>query len=128
MIVNILEDVLIKLESKYGTSNISEWQFPIYTLTQTIPIFDEIGSLKSPEKFGWDYIPYMNRGTYNQIVEMLNLKLGSESDPPIGINVLPCGQSGFVKYPNIISPHAYDQLDLYLNWQFKPMLFNLSST
>jgi len=127
MIVNVLEDVLIKLESKYGTSNVSEWLFPIYTLTQTIPIFDEIGSLKSPEKLGWDYIPYMNRGTYNQIVEMPYLKLGSESDPPIGINVLPCGQSGFVKYPDIVSPHAYDQLDLYLDWQFKPMLFNLTS-
>ena len=127
MIINVLEDVLITLESKYGTSNVSEWLFPTYKLTENTPIFDEIGNLKSPEKLGWDYIPYMNRGTYNQIAEMLNLKCSSESDPPVAINVLPCGQSGFVKYPDIVSPHAYDQLDLYLNWEFKPMLFNLSS-
>ena len=127
MIINVLEDVLIKLENEYETSNISKWLFPIYYLTEYTPIFDEIGCLESPEKLGY-YLPYMNRGTYNQIAELPNWEWSNESDPPIGINVLPCGQSGFVKYPDIISPHAYDQLDLYLNWEFKPMLFNLSST
>ena len=133
MIINVLDDTIISLESEYGTSNVSEWLSPIYNLTDSYqfkksPIFDEIGSLKSPEKLGWDYIPLMDRGTYNQIAEMPNWEWSNTSDPPIGINVLPCGQSGFVKYPDIISPHAYDQLDLYLNWEFKPMLFNLSST
>jgi len=133
MIINVLEDTIISLENEYGTSNVSEWLSPIYNLTDSYqlkntPIFDEIGSLKSPEKLGWDYIPYMDRGTYNFISEMPNWERSTTSDPPIGINVLPCGQSGFVKYPDIISPHAYDQLDLYLNWEFKPMLFNLSST
>ncbi|KYK31151.1 MAG: hypothetical protein AYK22_08215 [Thermoplasmatales archaeon SG8-52-3] len=127
MIINVLENVLIKLKDGYGTSNVSEWLFPIYYLTEYTPIFDEIGSLKSPEKLGY-YLPLMNRGTYNQIVEMPNWEWSNTSDPPIGINVLPCGQSGFVKYPDIISPHAYDQLDLYLNWEFKSMLFNLTST
>jgi len=133
MIINVLEDTLIALESKYGTSNVSEWLSPIFNLTdqyqlKNTPIFDEMGSLKSPEKIGWDYIPFMDRGTYNQILEMPNWGWSNTSDSPIGISVLPCGQSGFVKYPDTPSPHAYDQLDLYLNWQFKPMLFNLSST
>jgi len=133
MIINVLEDTLISLESEFGTSNVSEWLTPILNLTdgygfKSTPIFNEIGSLKSPEKIGWEYIPYMDRGTYNQIAEMPNWEWSNASDPPIGINVLPCGQSGFVQYPDTPSPHAYDQLDLYLNWQFKPMLFNLSSS
>jgi penicillin amidase len=125
-IIKALQDVLITLENRYGTNNISMWLFADWMLTPNNPIFDEIGNLKSPEKLGY-HLPYMNRGTYNQITEMPNWNWSNESDYPIGANVLPCGQSGFVKYPNIISPHAYDQLDLYLNWQFKPMLFNLSS-
>jgi len=125
MIINALDDALITLENKFGTSNISEWLDPVLPLTENIPIFNELGSLKSPEKLGYN-LPYMDRGTYNQIAEMPSWKWSSASAPPIGINVLPCGQSGFVKYPDIISPHAYDQLDLYLNWEFKPMLYNLS--
>ena len=126
MIIDVLEEVLIALETQFGTSNVSEWLSPIAPLTENNPIFAEIGNLKSPEKIGYN-LPYMNRGTYNQIAELPNWEWSNESNPPIGRSVLPCGQSGFVKYPDIISPHAYDQLDLYLNWEFKPMLFNISS-
>jgi penicillin amidase len=126
MIINALNDTLVILENKYGTSNVSMWLKPDWMMTYNDPIFTEIGDLKSPEKLGY-HLPQMMRGTYNQIAEMPNWDWCDSSDPPIGVNVLPCGQSGFVQYPDIPSPHAYDQLDLYLNWQFKPMLFNLSS-
>ncbi len=125
MIINVLNDTLIILENKYGTNNVSMWLQPDWMLTYNDPIFTEVGNLQSPEKLGY-HLPYMDRGTYNQIIEMPNIAKNDPSDPPIGVNVLPCGQSGFVKYPDTPSPHAYDQLDLYLDWQFKPMLFNLS--
>jgi len=125
LIVNALKDACITLETQYATSNVSQWLSEIMWLTINDPVFTEVGDLQSPEKLGY-VLPFMNRGTYNQIVDMPNWAWSNESDPPIGVNVLPCGQSGFVKYPDIPSPHAYDQLDLYLNWQFKPMLYNLS--
>jgi len=56
---------------------------------------------------GEDPIPYSNRGTYIQIVEML-------LDGPKGRNVLPPGvaESG---------PHSKDQADLSRAWVYKPM-------
>jgi len=52
-------------------------------------------------------IPYSNRGTYIQVVELL-------PDGPIGRNVLPPGvaQTG---------PHSRDQVPLSRAWTFKPM-------
>jgi len=110
-IIIALENTLSSLEDEFGTSNISQWLTPV-----EIDYFSEIGALPSPE------MPYMNRGTYNQVAEMPQYSSKS-SDSSIAYNVLPSGQSGFVDslgQPNI---HAYDQLDLYINWQFKPMLF-----
>ncbi|KYK29808.1 hypothetical protein AYK20_00300 [Thermoplasmatales archaeon SG8-52-1] len=114
-IVNALDNTLTKLESDFGTDNISEWLSPV-----KIRYFSEVGALPSPN------MPNMDRGTYNQIAEMPLWDFNSISDPPIAFNVLPPGQNGFVNYYGQPKPHAYDQLDLYINWQFKPMLFNLS--
>jgi hypothetical protein len=61
--------------------------------------------------------PYMNRGTYNQIAEMLAEGL------PNAKNVIPPGQSGFVAFPGIANPHVFDQVALYASWTYKPMLF-----
>jgi len=114
-IISALENALTSLENEFGTNNISQWLTPV-----EIVHFSEIGALISPE------MPYMNRGTYNQIAEMPRYIINL-SYSPIACNVLPPGQSGFVDnlgQPNI---HAYDQLDLYINWQFKPILFNLDN-
>ncbi|MDH7506339.1 MAG: penicillin acylase family protein [Candidatus Thermoplasmatota archaeon] len=114
-IIIALKNTLELLENQFGTDNISQWLTPV-----EMNHFKEIGALPSPE------MPNMNRGTYNQIAEMPNYNLNSFFSP-IAYNVLPPGQNGFVNYlgePNI---HAYDQLNLYVNWQFKPMLFTLNS-
>jgi len=114
-IITALENTLTLLEDEFGTDNISQWLTPV-----EMDDFSEIGALSSPE------MPYMNRGTYNQIAEMPQYSINS-SYSTIAYNVLPPGQSGFVDnlgQPNI---HAYDQLDLYINWQFKPMLFILDN-
>jgi penicillin amidase len=114
-IVNALENALILLESEYETDNISEWLTPV-----KIKYFSEVGALQSPN------MPDMDRGTYNQVAEMPLWKLKNQYEQPYAYNVLPPGQNGFVDYYGQPNPHAYDQLDLYINWQFKPMLFNLS--
>lgn len=62
---------------------------------------------------GVEPIIYMNRGTYNQIVEFN--KKGSRS-----VNILPPGQSG-----NPLSAHFDDQRLLYANWQYKPMVLDI---
>ncbi len=59
----------------------------------------------------------MNRGTYNQIAEMLADGL------PNAKNVIPPGQSGMVAYPGIPDPHVADQVALYASWTYKPLLF-----
>jgi len=69
---------------------------------------------------GDDIHPYMNRGTYNQIAEML------AADLPNAVNVIPPGQSGFVGIVSMTpvpSPHVGDQVELYATWTYKPMLF-----
>lgn len=111
-IITALENALMSLENKFGTNNISQWVTPV-----EIKHFSEIGALSSPQ------MPSMNRGTYNQIAEMPNYSLNSFFSP-IAYNVLPPGQNGFVNYLGEPNVHAYDQLDLYINWQFKPMVFN----
>jgi penicillin amidase len=113
-IITALENTLVLLENQYGTDNISQWLTPV-----EIKHFSEIGALTSPE------MPSMNRGTYNQIAEMPRYGIGP-SYSPIAYNVLPPGQSGFVDNLGQPNTHAYDQLNLYINWQFKPMLFILN--
>lgn len=115
IIVNALENSISKLENKYGTNDVQEW------LTEVdMDGFSELGALSSSE------MPSMNRGTYNQIAE-IPLINNKKSTTPFAYNILPPGQSGFVQYPDIPSPHAYDQMQLYIDWEFKPMLFNHSA-
>jgi hypothetical protein len=62
--------------------------------------------------------PYMNRGTYNQIVEMRG-----GGSLPNAMNVIPPGQSGLVLLPGIANPHVADQVALYASWTYKPIRF-----
>jgi penicillin G amidase len=39
--------------------------------------------------------------------------------------VIPPGQSGFIDLAGRESPHYEDQLDLYVDWGFKPMPLTL---
>jgi len=112
-IVLALENALSALEYEFGTENISQWLTPV-----KIKHFSEVGALSSPE------MPNMDRGTYNQVAEMPLWYDNLMSEPSIAFNVLPPGQNGFVNYSGNPNSHAYDQLDLYINWQFKPMLFS----
>jgi len=114
-IVNALHDALTTLSARFGTTNISAWLSPVSMVD-----FTELGALSSP------VMPYMNRGTYNQIAELPRWLNSTNSTPPIAANVLPPGQSGFVDSFGTPNPHAYDQFNLYTSWQFKPMLFTIN--
>jgi len=106
LIVDALKDALDDLGTEYGSSDMSTWLTPV-----RMQDYDPLGALP-----GQDLHPYLNRGTYNQIAEMLAAGL------PNAMNVIPPGQSGF-QAGLVPSPHAFDQVQLYATWTYKPMLF-----
>jgi penicillin amidase len=108
LIINALGDAVDELIAEYG-ADMSTWLTPVQMQS-----YDVQGGL--PQAFEH---PRMNRGTYNQIVEM--------STPQQAENVIPPGTSGFLEYPGIPSPYAYDQVALYASWTYKPMLFALAA-
>ena len=57
------------------------------------------------------HIPWARRGTYMQVVELSYPVIRSR-------NILPPGQS---EKPD--SPHYSDQLEMYKNWEYKPMRY-----
>jgi penicillin amidase len=113
VIERALKKALAELKTSYG-SDISTWLTPVRKT-----IFSPLGALNQPPNLL--RMHYMNRGTYNHIVEMPRFPWLWK--PPHAVNVIPPGQSGFVRFPGVPSPHAYDQLPLYETWTYKPMLF-----
>jgi penicillin amidase len=107
IIVNALKDALNDLKAQYGSSDMATWLTAV-----RMQNYDAQGALP-----GGKIHPYMNRGTYNQIAEMVADGL------PVAKNVIPPGQSGLVAYLGIANPHVADQVALYASWTYKPMLF-----
>ena len=110
MIEDALTEAVDYLTAEYS-ADMSTWLTPV-----RMQNYDETGFLPGDELH-----PYMNRGTYNQIAEMV------AGGVPDAMNVIPPGQSGFVQYPGIPTAHAYDQVPLYASWTYKPMLFTLAA-
>jgi penicillin amidase len=113
-----LKTALEELDSEKGT-DMTTWLTPVIKWTP-----DRLGAVPV------QVMPYMNRGTYNQIVEMPRKRWWQwfYSPAPYAFNVIPPGQSGFVHSVDgvpTISPHAYDQLALYETWTYKPMRYDL---
>jgi hypothetical protein len=110
LIVGVLKEALKDLKETRG-KDMSTWLTLVHTVT-----FDQMGALPAPTMHA------MNRGTYNQIVEMPS----HPGTPPHAVNVIPPGQSGFMSLVDGVptpSPHAYDQLLLYETWTYKPMRY-----
>ncbi len=108
LIIEALEEAVDELTAEYG-ADMSTWLTPV-----RMQNYDETGGLP-----GADLHPYMNRGTYNHIAEM--------STPQVAVNVIPPGTSGLLVYPGVPNAHAYDQVELYASWTYKPMLFTLGA-
>ncbi|MFC1911515.1 penicillin acylase family protein [Chloroflexota bacterium] len=107
LVINALNDALDDLEIEYGSGDMATWLTPV-----RMQNYDAQGALP-----GGGIHPYMNRGTYNQIAEMVADGL------PNAKNVIPPGQSGLVLLPGVPSPYVADQVPLYASWTYKPMLF-----
>lgn len=104
VIIRVLKWAIGNLTEELGP-DMATWLTPVRRIW-----FRQQGALPGP------LMHYMNRGTYNQIVEMPTSAL------PHAENVLPPGQSGFMNYL-FQYKHTYDQLALYENWMYKPVLF-----
>jgi len=109
--INALKDAIDDLETEYGSSDMATWLTPV-----RMQNYDAQGALP-----GGKIHPYMNRGTYNQIAEMVADGL------PNAKNVIPPGQSGLVLLPGVANPHVADQVALYASWTYKPMFFTRES-
>lgn len=93
-----LDAATAALTTRYGSADPSTWLTPDITIT-----WSQLGAAPVPAT------PWMNRGTYNQIVSLLPGHIQGE-------NVVAPGQSGDLR-----SPHFADQLHLYATWTYKPM-------
>jgi penicillin amidase len=90
-------------------NNPAAWTGPRGTINFNHPIIGNVGT-----------IPNSNRATYGQIVVLSRPKITGES-------IFTLGQSGFVHLvpPTgfALDPHFRDQLELFRNFQYKPMRF-----
>jgi penicillin amidase len=60
--------------------------------------------------------PYVDRGKENHLVTL-------KSGGMIAENITSPGNSGFIRSDGTLSPHFYDQVDMFLDFTNKPMLF-----
>ena len=91
---------LDRVTADYRTGDTAAWLTSVATIT-----WAPLGAASVPTT------PFMNRGTYNQIIAL---------GPDIrGENVVAPGQSGDPR-----NSHFADQLTLYANWQYKKMHLN----
>ncbi len=91
---------LDELTATFGTADMEAWQAP------------QAGIVWRPGGIGTvASTPWMNRGTYNQIVHL------GHGARLTAMNVVAPGQSGDFR-----SPHFADQLPLYTSWRYKKML------
>jgi penicillin amidase len=97
---------LADLESELG-SDPSAWVRPRPVTTFDHPVVGRVGT-----------IPTSNRATYGQIVVLDPERITSE-------NIFTLGQSGFIQLVPpagfALDPHFRDQLELYRNFEYKPM-------
>ncbi|MGA7272238.1 MAG: penicillin acylase family protein [Acidimicrobiia bacterium] len=102
-VTEALIGALDQLQASFGTPSVDAWHQPIATIDWT-PL---------PATVGVGSTIWMNRGTYNQIVDLRG-NVWAE-------NVIAPGQS-----EDPTSPHWNDQLPLYTGWTYKPMRLSKS--
>lgn len=115
--VDTMKQAINDLKVAYNNKPMAEWLTPIPTMALypyemvPFPIPSSVGSVNN--------IPYMDRGSENHIVLLNKKKI-------VGINVIPAGQNAFISSTKGINRHFEDQLDLYANYQYKPIFLEKS--
>ena len=114
VVLGTLTEALKSLATEYATENVREWLLPVVQQKFFITNFNGVPQANPDEAL---YLPInMNRGTENHLVVLKPTGVS-------GYDVCPPGQSGFVSPDGIKDQHYEDQMDLYKNFQTKPMLF-----
>jgi penicillin G amidase len=105
-----LEQAVTELAGNYCQPPAMSAFFPITVvgLFMGQPITSTAGSLEP--------FPYVDRGTENHIVTLAGTITGDNITPP--------GNSGFIGLNNVRSTHFSDQVNMFLNFTYKPMLFS----
>lgn len=117
VILDALDKTILDLTNKYGTNDMSQWLLPVVPQKFFHTNFAGVPQANPAEVL---FLPiHMNRGTENHLVV---LKPGGVE----GWDVCPPGQSGFVGPDGTKGDHYLDQMDLYGNFQLKPMLFDFN--
>ena len=115
VIRNALTATIETLTTRFGSSDMATWMSPVVPQKFDYKNFAGVPQANASEVL---YLPVnMNRGTQNHMVVFK--KTGFEAQ-----NVCPPGQSGFVAPDGTKDPHYEDQMELYQNFQSKPMILN----
>jgi penicillin amidase len=118
VILDALGDTVGALATQYGTDGMSSWLLPVVKQKFLPTNFVGVPQADPSEAL---FLPIsMNRGTENHLI-VLN-RNGTE-----GEDVCPPGQSGFVAPDGSLSSHYQDQMDLYKDFQLKPMSLNFNA-
>ncbi|MCG7333707.1 penicillin acylase family protein [Sporosarcina sp. ACRSM] len=111
VIIASVEKALATLEEEKG-QDVDSWKSEIKKMT-----FGHESLIAVPHSNGpAPSVIEMNRGSENHYIEMA-------PGGPVGFNITPPGQIGFVKKDGTISNYYTDQVEMYENWEFKPYLF-----
>jgi penicillin amidase len=115
VLVESLLEAIKDLKTQFQGEKLSDWGNKTIRTEVDIP---QTTLLRAPSSVGPALkMPLMERGTENHIVEL-------RKESAKGINITPVGASGFVKADGSVTKHYDDQLKLFNNWQYKPMLFD----
>lgn len=113
VVLSALTDTITALTSQYGT-DMSKWLLPAVQQEFFPTNFTGVPQAGAGEVL---FLPIsMNRGTENHLIVLKPRGIEGE-------DVCPPGQSGFMAPNGSTAAHYSDQMDLYKNFQLKPMLF-----
>ncbi len=115
VVIEALSAALSELSETYG-AQMDNWLSPVIPHVFGINNFAGIPQAGSSEA-----IPlgnFMNRGTQNHMVVFDRGRVEA-------YNVCPPGQSGFISPSGIKDPHYEDQLQIYRDFESKPMILDL---
>ncbi|MCT9096721.1 penicillin acylase family protein [Haloarchaeobius sp. HME9146] len=99
-----------ELEAEYG-EDVESWR-----TSARIDELDNLALFGMPIGVGdAGDMPWVNRGTENHFVRL--------GDDPVAENVLPPGNSGYVAPDGTESDHYDDQLDMFVDFEYKQLLF-----
>jgi penicillin amidase len=117
VVLSALDDTISALKDQFGGTYMADWLLPVVKQQFFYTNFAGIPQASVGEHL---YLPIqMNRGTENHLVVFRHGNVE-------GWDVCPPGQSGFVAPDGTPSPHYQDQMNLYKNFDLKPMLFDLN--